>query len=79
MTNQTPPGEGRKTDTQLIREANELARLLYRRMGYQVKAGYRFDRATHPQESACWSMVVTAYDHIAGTDLENALAEEGEA
>jgi hypothetical protein len=46
-------------------------------MGHQVKKGYRFDLATHPQEVMVWNMAVLAYDHIAATDIENALAEVG--
>lgn len=64
-----------RTDAELVAEANELARQFYRGLGYAVKKGYRFDQATHPQEVACWNMVVMAYDHIEGTDLENAVAE----
>lgn len=63
----------RKDDTQIAKEGLALARLFYSGMGYQVKEGYRFDLATHPQEARCWNMACVAYDHIAGTDLQSAV------
>ena len=61
-----------------IKEANQLARKFYARLGYVVPVGYRFDKATHPQEAACWGMVELAYDHIEGTELSEVLAEQDE-
>ncbi len=63
------------TNEELLESANDLARLLYRLRGYDVPRNYRFDRATHPQEVAVWSIVVIAYEHIEGTDLEEVIAE----
>lgn len=63
-----------KTDTQLVADANDLARMIYSLQGYQVPTGYRFDQATHPQEVVCWHMAIVAYEHINGTDIENALS-----
>lgn len=68
-----------RTDAELIREGNQLAGMFYRRQGYKVPDGYRFDQATHPAEVACWDMAVMAYEHIEATDLENAIAEEQES
>lgn len=65
---------GVKTDEQLVREGNELARRFYELMGYAVRDGYRFDRATHPQEKMCWDAAVVAYEHVNGSDLESALS-----
>lgn len=65
-----------RTNKELIQEANELARKIYIRQGYEVPKGYRFDQAHHPQEIDCWLLAVMAYNHIEGTDIENALAEE---
>ncbi len=42
-----------KTDKELVQEANELARLFYRSMGYQVPKGYRSIRLTIRKKSAC--------------------------
>lgn len=64
------------TNAELIRQGNRLAEMFYRCQGYKVPEGYRFDRATHPAETACWDMAVMAYDHIEATDLESAVAEE---
>ena len=67
--------EERKTPKQIVDDANELARSIYRAMGYEVEKGYRFDRAHHPQEKGMWNIAVLAYDHIEGTDLESVLDE----
>ncbi len=64
---------GFKTNRQLVEEGNALSRKVYQSMGYQVPEGYRFDEANHPQERGMWNIAVIAYDHIEGTDLENAL------
>lgn len=63
-----------KTDKQIVDDANELARALYMSQGYDVKPGYRFDRAFHPQERGCWNMAALAYNFIEGTDIKSALA-----
>lgn len=31
------------------------------------------DHASHPQEQGAWNLAVIAYDHIDGTDVEQAL------
>lgn len=60
---------------QIIENANALARRFYGRMGYVVPKGYRFDRATHPQERMCWHMVCDAAEEYFDTDLEEVLSE----
>jgi len=65
-----------KTDKQIAKEGNELARKFYECMGYVVPEGYRFDQAGHPQEIAMWNMAVIAYEHINGTDLQSAVDNE---
>lgn len=62
-----------RTAQEIVDDANALARIFYGLLGYQVEAGYRFDQATHPQETAMWSMAVIAYENIEGTDVEDAL------
>lgn len=61
------------SDQEIVDACNELARLFYKINGYVVKEGYRFDLASHPQEKCMWYMAVVAYDHIEGTDVEDAL------
>lgn len=63
-----------KTDQQLVDSCNHLAGQFYAAMGYQVSKGYRFDKATHPQERMCWRMAVWAFEEVNGTDIESALA-----
>ncbi|WP_272564696.1 hypothetical protein [Providencia sp. PROV270] len=36
------------TDRQIVDMANEIARVYYKRLGYEVPFGYRFDKASHP-------------------------------
>lgn len=64
-----------KTNREIVDECNELARTLYATNGYEVPDDYKMYDATHPQEKGAWAMAVYAYDHIEGTDVENALAE----
>ena len=65
------------TDEQLIEECNELAQKLYYILGYRVGSDYKMYKATHPHEVMCWQMAVEAYNHIAETDIEDALIAEG--
>lgn len=64
-----------RTEQEIVDDANALARVFYGLLGYQVEAGYRFDAATHPQETAMWRMAVIAYENIEGTDVEDALSQ----
>lgn len=64
-----------RTNQQIVDDCNKLARLFYASLGYQVEDGYRFDQARHPQERGMWNQAVIAYDHIEGTDVEDALAQ----
>jgi hypothetical protein len=64
-----------KTAREIIADANALAREFYRLRGYVEREGYRFDKATHPQERECWLMVEAAYDHLAATELSEVLNE----
>lgn len=69
---------GVKTDVghqaaEVVGNANDLARRFYRRMGCERPKGFRFDKATHPQEQMCWEMACDAADHFFGTDIESAL------
>lgn len=68
-----------KTDQEIVESANALARKFYSALGYRVPAGYRFDKASHPQERACWNMAGIAFDHIEGTDVSEALAATEDA
>lgn len=65
-----------KSNQQLVDECNALARDYYRiAFGHAVSEGYRFDRATHPQQRAAWDMAVLAYEVVAKSDVLNALDE----
>lgn len=59
----------------IIAEANELAREFYAIRGYVVPEGYRFDKATHPHETACWQMAEVAYERLLATELSEVLKE----
>lgn len=62
-------------EQEIVERANELAREFYAIMGNRVVPGYRFDRATHPQERMCWQMACKAFEHLQYTDVEDALSE----
>lgn len=64
-----------KTPEQIVEQANRLAREFYRLSGYVVRDGYRFNKATHPQEQAMWCMARAAFIELADTDPEDALIE----
>jgi len=38
-------------------------------MGYVIRKGNRFDRATHPQERLCWQMAAGAFERLRQTDI----------
>lgn len=61
-------------DAVLVEKANELAREFYASFGYTTPKGYRFDRATHPQEMSMWNLAVIAYEFLTATDLNDALS-----
>jgi hypothetical protein len=42
---------------------NEMARKFYAAHGYQVKKGYDFSEATHPQEQGMWTMAVLSFNY----------------
>lgn len=63
------------TEKQVINRTNDLARRFYEMQGCVVPRKYKFWQATHPAERLCWDMAVVAMEHIAKTDVENALTE----
>lgn len=75
------PAREEKSNEQLVKAGNDLARMFYAAHGYQVPEGYRFDQAGHSQERSMWNLTVIAFYAIEGTDLVYALDEleaEGE-
>lgn len=59
----------------IVANTNDLARKFYGRMGCKVPKGYRFDKATHPQEKMCWQMAADAIEEFFGTDMNDVLDE----
>lgn len=43
-----------------------------------MSIGYRFDKATHPQQVLMWQMVICAYDFIEGTEVDIIAENENE-
>ncbi|MEX6370719.1 hypothetical protein AB6F62_22315 [Providencia huaxiensis] len=62
------------TGRQVVDMANELARDYYKRLGYEVPFGYRFDKAIHPQEIALFDMACIAFDVLRETSVMDALS-----
>jgi len=66
-----------RSNKQIINQTNELARILYLQRSYLKQEGYRFDRATHPQEKEAWQAACIAQRLLTDTDPEDALEDEG--
>ena len=64
----------KRSDEQIVALANALARELYGIMGYNVPETYLFYTARHPQEVMCWRMAAKAFEMLASTDVDEALA-----
>lgn len=50
----------------ILKKTNDLAREFYSRMGYQVKKGYEFHKAHHPQEVMCYDLACLAMMELKG-------------
>jgi len=64
-----------RTPKQIISQTNELARKIYGLRGYNVREGYRFDKATHPHEREAWTCACEAQLLLTETDPNDALDE----
>lgn len=60
------------TDAEIVQKANHIAREIYRLRGYLVPEGYRFDKATHPQEREAWHAADIAFVELLDTDINDA-------
>jgi len=63
-----------RTEQQIIDQTNDLARELYKLTGNDVKKGYDFYNATHPQEKLAWEGACAAQLMLTDTDPEEAIA-----
>jgi hypothetical protein len=56
---------------------NEIARILYLRMGYKRDKGFDYQASNHPQEQMCFDMACLAWEEIFGDspDLYSDLKE----
>lgn len=68
-----------KTERQIVDDCNALARQFYKMQGCEVPDDFKFYESRHPMEQGCWNLAVLAYDHIEGTDVEDALAQVEDA
>jgi len=68
-----------KTAQQIIASVNELARTFYRMHGCIVSEDFKFYNSKHPIETRCWRMAAEAFEHIAHTEVQDALTEVLEA
>ena len=62
-----------RTPQEIVDQTNSLAREFYRRRGYVVPEGYRFDKATHPHQREAWAAARQAQLQFTCTDPEDAL------
>ena len=65
-------GLDRPSDQHLV---NKLARLLYGINGYHVRRGYRFDQATHPQETAAFEQATVALNFVREMDTHGRIPD----
>jgi hypothetical protein len=67
-----------RTAQEIVDETNEVARRIYKAMGYVVPEGTDFHTEKpnrHPQEVMCWELACDIQGLLTRTDVENALAE----
>ncbi len=69
----------KRTEQQIVDEANELARMFYLEMSYRAPEGFRFDRSRHPQEQAMWRLACVAFNRLQATDPADALSNVEDA
>lgn len=53
----------RRTDAEIIKQTNKLARRFYSMKGYKARKDFKFydeSEARHPDEQLCWRMAVDA-------------------
>lgn len=64
-----------RTNQEIVDQTNAIARIIYSHDGYEVPNGYRFDKATHPQETSAWSAACDIQLYMTQTDPNDALQE----
>lgn len=67
-----------KTDREIVDSCNELARELLRLLGFCSPDGVKIYESRNPRCQLAWRMAVEAFDHIEGTDVDDALIEARE-
>ncbi len=63
------------SNKKLVRNCNRLARKFYKMQGYEVPKSFHFYDSTHPHEISLWNEAMVAYEHIRGSDVQDALDE----
>lgn len=64
-----------KSNLEIVEQTLELADDFYRAHGYVGRAGYRYDKSSHPQERFMWVLACQAQQLLCGTDPQDALDE----
>lgn len=67
-----------RTAKQIVKQTNEIARIIYASRGYTVPAGFEFHTETvnrHPHERQCWSAACKIQELLTETDVMNAVDE----
>jgi hypothetical protein len=62
-----------RTDEEVVKQTNELARTLYQLRGYGAGECYSFASATHPHEKEAWAGACAAQQLLMDTDPNDAL------
>lgn len=64
-----------QSDTQLLAEANALARELYASQGFVVPDRFQFATTDNHRAKQVWQLVRIAYHRIAGIDIDKLAAD----
>ena len=63
-------------DAELVKSALALADKFYVMYGHISRPEFKFYESSHPMERLMWDMACEAFDHIRGSDVNNALDNE---
>jgi len=59
----------------IVDDCNQLARKLLAMQNFEVCEGFEFYNSISPRGIGAWAMAMAAYDHIAGTEVDQVLEE----
>ena len=67
-----------RTAQEIVDQTNEIARIIYKGMGYTSPEGFEFHTETinrHPHEENCWASACEIQELMTGTEVDDAIEE----